>query len=352
MKNNRSNIQKWIILLLFSISAIAAYSQREGDFKFDDFCVRNGDQIEVDVKVCDFEGISVFQFSLVWDTSQLQYVSLRNINSDLEEYTERNFGRVRNQGYINTGWSDPSSRNINLADSSILFTVTYDVIGTQDTMTEITICRTSCVTPIEVGDNMFNVFRVNISPGKITTKSTIVPVELSFFKGTTSSKAHHLHWQTASEFENLGFEIERSANAKEWKVIDFVKGQGTSLALKDYYYIDESPAEGINYYRLKQIDFSGTYEYSSMLALEYEAAMDKRLLVYPNPVKDVLHYQIGIEHSDIQQIRLLNLNGEFVKDINPNESFVDTSDLPDGLYYLLFIENGSVHKQLIVKQMN
>jgi len=317
MKNNQSNIQKWIILLLFSICTITIYSQREVDFKFDDFCVRNGDQIEVDVKVCGFSNIIGFQFSLQWNPMVLSYVEVKNFNPNLDGYDDDSFGKETDdisEGFLRTLWNDFNSPSgTSLLSNSVLYTAVFDVVSMKDTMTDVGVCRFSCPLAFEIIDSDQRSLNFNTLNGKITTKNTIVPVELSLFKGSTSSKAHHLHWQTASEFENLGFEIERSSNAKEWEVIDFLKGQGTSLVLKDYYYIDESPAEGINYYRLKQIDFGGTYEYSSMLALEYEAATDNRLLVYPNPIKDVLHYQIGIEHNDIQQIKLLNLNVEFVK---------------------------------------
>ena len=66
-----------------------------------------------------------------------------------------------------------------------------------------------------------------------------------------------LTWQTASELNNAGFEVERSADAKQWEVLGFVNGHGTTMEANDYKYLDAQPMRGMNYYRLSQTDFDG-----------------------------------------------------------------------------------------------
>jgi hypothetical protein len=76
-------------------------------------------------------------------------------------------------------------------------------------------------------------------------------VELTSSSGETTSKGKHLHWQTASEENNKGFDIERSIDGKNWETIDFVQGNGTTLMTQDYTYIDKNPVNENSYYRLK-----------------------------------------------------------------------------------------------------
>lgn len=81
-----------------------------------------------------------------------------------------------------------------------------------------------------------------------------LPVELSFFNGTNQEKSNLLTWQTVSETNNEGFEIERSNNGENWERIGFVRGNGNSTFINDYQFSDESLQGNAQYYRLKQID--------------------------------------------------------------------------------------------------
>jgi len=88
-----------------------------------------------------------------------------------------------------------------------------------------------------------------------------LPVELSNFKANRKEQSIQLLWETQSEINNQGFEIQRSTN-NAWHKIDFINGNGNSTHRNSYSSIDKSPIEGINYYRLKQLDFDGKFEYS------------------------------------------------------------------------------------------
>lgn len=95
--------------------------------------------------------------------------------------------------------------------------------------------------------------------------NTTLPVELISFEGTNMGNANVLHWATASEYNNQGFEVERSVAADQWEVIGFVAGKGTAAQRNDYNFIDRRLQETAYYYRLRQIDYDGTFSYSPVI---------------------------------------------------------------------------------------
>jgi hypothetical protein len=122
--------------------------------------------------------------------------------------------------------------------------------------------------------------------------SDIVPVELTSFTATVERNAVSLNWQTATETNNSGFEIERkqigspksSVGNQDWNQIAFVPGFGTTTEPKSYSLIDEYLSSGKYQYRLKQIDFDGTFEYSNTVEVEITSPTEFSLEQnYPNP---------------------------------------------------------------------
>ena len=93
--------------------------------------------------------------------------------------------------------------------------------------------------------------------------SRIIPVELISFKALTDGKNIQLNWTTASEQNNSGFEVQKKNNSS-WEKIGFVTGSGTTTEYKSYSFVDKELVEGKYFYRLKQIDYSGSYEYSDV----------------------------------------------------------------------------------------
>jgi hypothetical protein len=94
---------------------------------------------------------------------------------------------------------------------------------------------------------------------------TPLPVELVSFTGARAGEAVNLKWQTATEINNMGFEIERSQDALFWSKIGFVEGNNTTNSPKYYSFVDKTRAKEKLYYRLKQIDNDGTSEYSNVV---------------------------------------------------------------------------------------
>jgi hypothetical protein len=130
----------------------------------------------------------------------------------------------------------------------------------------------------------------------------VIPVELTSFTAISNGSQVILNWTTATETNNRGFEIHRVAkNDKEWRVIGYVTGYGTTTEPKSYTYTDSEVLTGKYTYRLKQIDFDGSYEYSPEVEVEIfapiEYALDQN---YPNPFNPntVISYQLPV-NSDV-----------------------------------------------------
>ena len=131
------------------------------------------------------------------------------------------------------------------------------------------------VTNCAVGTEPDNCFRLN---------GAIIPVELNSFSAIGNNSEVELNWSTATETNNQGFEIERMLQDSQFENIAYVPGFGTSTELHYYNYIDKGLTVGKYSYRLKQIDFNGSFEYSNAVEVEITKPYEYSLLQnYPNP---------------------------------------------------------------------
>jgi|GEM_PF-4949306 len=167
-----------------------------------------------------------------------------------------------------------------------------------------------------------------------------LPVELlSFEASLIEAKVIRLNWKTATESNNEGFVIEHSKDAKEWKVLDFVNGRGTTMYVQSYTYLHKRPKVGVNYYRLKQIDFDGTPSFSNIISVHFQAEAQK-VRLFPNPTNGQLN--IDLEKEGAFQISILNAQQVIFKiftKINEQTVSLDLADLQPG-WYLISISGG------------
>ncbi len=177
-----------------------------------------------------------------------------------------------------------------------------------------------------------------------------LPVELITFTGhLIDNQKVALLWQTASETNNKGFEIERSLDAKNFEKIGFVQGNGTTQSISNYNFIDENPIEGVNYYRLKQLDepIGENFEYSNIVAVSTQKSSYEAVKLFPNPVND----QLTIENGQ-GQIIIYNVVGQVMRQFNIANSThqVNVNDLPQGQYFITVIrKNGEREVKAFVK---
>ena len=149
-----------------------------------------------------------------------------------------------------------------------------------------------------------------------------VPVELSTFKVTfVKHGIVSLCWETATELNNYGFELQRAIEQKfeyftDWKKIAFIEGHGNSNSPKEYNYTDTLRATKplTVYYRLKQIDTDGQYEYSNVIKTTVDNVLSEpTLFVYPNPFNSEINIEAYFETAVNVTGIIFNLLGEEIE---------------------------------------
>jgi hypothetical protein len=127
---------------------------------------------------------------------------------------------------------------------------------------------------------------------------TALPVEWVSFNAVQERETAVLQWRTASESNNDYFAVERASEDVQFQEIGRVPGRGNQTTPQDYVFTDVSPLKGVNYYRLRQTDFDGSYNYSPIVALPFGDAAP--LLAYPSPASS----QVTLELSDTPEYDL------------------------------------------------
>jgi len=175
----------------------------------------------------------------------------------------------------------------------------------------------------------------------------VLPVDLVSFTGEATTKGNLLNWETASELNNAGFEIERSFDSRTFEKIGFVDGNQTSSQAQSYSFLDEDISEELTYYRLKQLDIDGKYEYSDVISISNKLSVGFSLVLYPNPVVNNLTVENGIGTANITSI-----DGRFISQvqITDRKYNLNVSNLPEGIYILTVErENGKTVSRQFVK---
>ncbi len=186
--------------------------------------------------------------------------------------------------------------------------------------------------------------------------SGILPVTLIRFEGYNYSSSNKLVWATQSEINNDYFIVQKSSNAKSFTDAGIVDGNGNSTNVNEYDFIDDTPFAEVTYYRLKQIDFDGQYDYSGIIAVETERDVD--VTIYPNPSKDNLFFDLSESRDASYTVIYTNVIGSVIKEqINISEGtntyqVSEFINLSSGIYFIQILnENGEVIKhQKIVKE--
>ena len=169
----------------------------------------------------------------------------------------------------------------------------------------------------------------------------VVPVELISLSADVVNNNVQLNWQTATETNNRGFEIERSADNKTFAKVGFVPGRGTTTEKSSYSYIDQNAQEGMLYYRLKQVDFDGTCEYSKVVEINYTVPVEFSLSQnYPNPFNPSTKIKFSLASDSKVSVKVFNLLGQQVAELlsgeyaaGRHEVTFNAASLSSGIYF-------------------
>ncbi|MBK7632136.1 MAG: T9SS type A sorting domain-containing protein [Ignavibacteriales bacterium] len=175
-----------------------------------------------------------------------------------------------------------------------------------------------------------------------------LPVELSLFSATTIGSTVKLSWQTATEINNYGFDVERSAVKGNWEKIGFVNGNGNSNSAKNYSFIDDKISAGKYSYRLKQIDNDGQFEYSKIIEVDFNCVNKFELSQnFPNPFNPTTTINFNLPQAGMVRLTLYNILGQEIRKLVNEYSEAGThtvnfnaNDLNSGMYIYKIEANG------------
>ena len=219
--------------------------------------------------------------------------------------------------------------------------LTYTIQGSNFTRVQFTE-----ITAISADDELFGDVWINAGA------CGILPFELTEFKASALNSGDvSLTWHTNGEVNNALFIAERSYDSQNWSEVATLEGAGTTTEPKSYEAIDRSTSEGMNYYRLRTVDEQGESNYSQIVSINLNQGQEK-IVVYPNPAGDWLHFNFGNLTGDME-ISFVNELGQVLKKVDATEalSAVEITELPAGIYAMrVLLPDGTTSSQTIIKK--
>lgn len=178
--------------------------------------------------------------------------------------------------------------------------------------------------------------------------SSTLPVEFGNFSVTKAGNKAKINWNTVQELNSSYFEVEHSADSRNWTSIYKVNAAGTSSSVINYEYIDPLPSKGRNYYRIRQVDLNSTAKTTDIKALDFNSV--KLISFFPNPVNDQLNIQSG--GAQIYSIRIIDSKGQVVlqNNVNQTSAHLNLKQIKTGLYVLQVMTNEGMMTEKFIKQ--
>ncbi len=181
----------------------------------------------------------------------------------------------------------------------------------------------------------------NCAPGSFPAENIqgALPVEITSFQATKERfQQIQLEWVTVSEENNAMFAVEHSTDGRNFEEIAKVEGNGNSVTEHYYSYMDKFPESGLNYYRLKQIDFDGTFEYSEVISVEVEKNTDQPLAIANSLAKSEITLIFNDNPTSNAVVEVFNTNGNLLYQTKINSETthltVDVDTYEPGMYFV------------------
>ena len=187
-------------------------------------------------------------------------------------------------------------------------------------------------------------------------QSGTLPVKLSEFSVADKASSVLLAWKTDIEVNSSHFEVERSADGKDWGSIGSVQASGNASVAQNYSFSDAAPLDGSNYYRLKMVDIDGRFEYSGIKSVTVTNSV-LNVVTAPNPATSFINISVNQPGREPYRLRLINRAGQVVFDQKyaaaNNRIQLSLSNYTDGSYFVeVTNSNGlrKINKVMIVRK--
>ena len=158
-----------------------------------------------------------------------------------------------------------------------------------------------------------------------------------------------LHWSTATELDNAGFEVWRMVEGEDqFRQVGWVDGAGNSQMVRSYAHPDDNPTQQVSYYKLRQMDFDGRSSWSPIVAVQ-GAVKGNRFTLFPNPASD--RFFIDADPSGIASVLLLDASGRRVREWSAQQGFA-VDGLPSGPYTVMLVghDGSACHERLVISR--
>ncbi len=185
---------------------------------------------------------------------------------------------------------------------------------------------------------------------------TVLPISLIDFRATKNGSKTLLAWETASEFNNAWFVVERSADGINMNEVLRLDSKGNSNSLQSYSAIDYTPVPGTNYYRLKQVDTDGKFSYSATRSVKFSAEVENILNIYPNPARDFIKLDLPKSFNNkTAVINITDVSGRILKqwkftNVQSNNLHLPVAELAGSGYWVQVIAEGEVITTKMIKE--
>lgn len=185
--------------------------------------------------------------------------------------------------------------------------------------------------------NTGNFFGGQTCSGSPCLLGSLLPINLLSFSATTQINSVTLNWQTGTEQNNDYMAVERSRDGKHFDEIGRIAGRGTTDELQSYSFFDEKPFPGLNYYRLRQVDFDGTMSYHRVIAIFFNKKTDE-VLVFPTLASEQVFIYLDQPLENKGTVQVIDLSGKvrIRRAIDPNiqSTSIEIGQLASGHYFL------------------
>jgi hypothetical protein len=214
---------------------------------------------------------------------------------------------------------------------------------------------TPTVNPFGSGGDYYFEFEVNSFSelALVFTNGTTLPVTWLSVSAEMSNANALIKWSTASEMNTKSFTVEHSEDGLKFVSLYHVLAAGNSNTVKRYEWIHTTPKQGMNYYRIKQIDRDGAYSYSQIIPIRF-GGKPGNPEIYPNPVRDELMVNLPSSGLQPMQYRVVNSLGQVVMEGNVgtgiNPIRIRTAKLSNGYYWLVLVTENELSHLKFLKQ--
>ncbi|MFN7013611.1 MAG: T9SS type A sorting domain-containing protein [Bacteroidia bacterium] len=187
------------------------------------------------------------------------------------------------------------------------------------------------------------------------TNTEPLPISLIELKAKNTNNSNLIEWSTATETNNDFFTLEKSFDGNNFDFFQNIKGAGTSNITNFYKITDDKPFEGVTYYRLKQTDYDGNFEYLGTIAVKAEKTIENTSII-PNPVLNNAEINFNSSINGTGKIQIIDMTGKviFNESINLNEGsnkfLFNTSNLSKGIYFMMILNDFDNEKLKFVKE--